>query len=100
MKHLGRGYFVLLDSRENEVSERAWGDVWLAVEMPGRMNIILNPDATDKHGMVVLKACGHAWYHAVVLEDIGPLLMDPVNASVWEGDEFHINWNPMLDVMM
>lgn len=100
LKHLGRGYFVLLDALENEVSDRAPGEVWLAIEARARMSLILHPDETDTNGMVVLAPrAGAAHFFAVALDDIGVVVVQPTGALVLPGGTFHINWNPMLDAM-
>lgn len=99
--YLGRGYFVLLDKdEETEVSDRAPGEAWLAVNK-GSISVILHPDSTDREGLVMLSTHGATAYaFGTGLEDAGLLVVQPIYSGVRPTETFQINWNPMLDAML
>jgi hypothetical protein len=101
MKHLGRGFFVLVDRDGNEVSERAPGEAWLAFEHPSRLTLVIHPDSTDRYGMVPLTpAAPGAVYIAMGLDEQGVILTQlEQRFDIPPGGVCSVNWNPMLDAM-
>lgn len=92
LKHLGRGYFVLLDSAMGEVSERAWGEAWLGATSPGKMHVIIHPDNMDSAGVVILKPTSAAYHLATCVDIVGPVALRPTRAQ--PDDTVSVIWDP------
>jgi hypothetical protein len=97
LRHVGRGYFVLRDSADQDCSPRAEGDVWIGVESDTQLTIVMLPDHTNKHGLVVLRPERDSTSFVMCLDE-GEVVQRQW-ASCQVGGEYHITWDAGLGRM-